>query len=159
MIFDLNYQRDLTETTNFEFAALRKTQISSFNLEGGNARLVSTGFAGRYGWEPSDGFDLGFSGDYQRLSFPVAVVAETTASGGVAVIEEDGLEFVGLKRRDNLYGLTFDASYRLGELIEAQFVYGYYRRTSVFPVFTYSGNRFAFVLQFGRQSERRGRVF
>lgn len=160
LIFDLNYQRDLTESTNFEFAALRKTQISSFNLEGGNARLVSTGLAARFGWELIENFELGFGGDFQYLRFPVAAIPETTASGGVFVIEApDNLDLIGARRRDNLYGLTFDVAYRLSDLLEAEFVYGFYRRESNFPILTYNGNRFAFVLGIGRRSERQGRIF
>jgi hypothetical protein len=160
LIFDVNYRRDLTESTNFELAALRKTQISSFNLEGGNARLTSTGLALRFGWDLTEQLNFGFGGDYQRLRFPVAVIPETTASGGVIVIEApDNLDLIGERRRDNLYGLTFDTEFSFSDLVGAEFVYGFYRRDSRFPIFTYDGHRLAFVLQIGRRSERRGRIF
>lgn len=154
LVFDLLYRRDLTERLNFELAALRKTQVSTFNLEGGNARLLSTGGRARLEGRMSDALKLGLGLNYQQLSFPIAVVPDSTASGGVFVGQ-----FAGERRKDHLYGFSFDASYRLTELVNSRFVYSFIRRDSTLPVLTYNRNRLSLVFEFGRRNKARGRPF
>jgi hypothetical protein len=154
MIFDLLYRRDLTERLNFEAAALRKTQVSSFNLEGGNARLLSTGARARLEGRATEALKLGIGVDYQQLGFPLAVVPGTTASGGVALGQ-----FAGERRKDHLYGFSFDASYRLTELVNSRFVYTFTRRDSTLPVLTHNRNRLSLVFEFGRRNNTSGRPF
>lgn len=154
LIFDLLYRRDLTERINFELAALRKTQVSSFNLEGGNARLLSTGAKARVEGRATDDLKLGLGLDYQQLSFPVAVVPATTASGGVPLGQ-----FAGEFRKDHLYGFSVDAGYQLTELVRSSFVYNFSRRDSTLPVLTFNRNRLSLVFEFGRRNNARGRPF
>lgn len=154
LIFDLLYRRDLTERINFELAALRKTQVSTFNLEGGNARLLSTGGRARFEGRMSEALKLGLGLNYQQLSFPIAVVPDSTASGGVLVGQ-----FAGERRRDHLYGFSFDAAYQLTELVNSRFVYSFTRRDSTLPVLTYNRNRLSLVFEFGRRNNARGRPF
>jgi hypothetical protein len=154
LIFDLLYRRDLTERINFELAALRKTQVSTFNLEGGNARLLSTGAKARIEGRATDDLKLGLGLDYQQLSFPVAVVPATTASGGIPLGQ-----FAGEYRKDHLYGFSFDAGYQLTELVRSSFVYSFSRRDSTLPVLTFNRNRLSLVFEFGRRNNTRGRPF
>jgi hypothetical protein len=154
LVFDLLYRRDLSDRINFEVAALRKTQVSTFNLEGGNARLLSTGAKARFEGRATEALKLGFGLDYQQLSFPVAVVADTTASGGVGLGQ-----FAGERRKDHLYGFSLDAAYQLTELVRSRFVYSFTRRDSTLPVLTYNRNRLSLVFEFGRRNNTRGRPF
>jgi hypothetical protein len=154
LIFDLLYRRDLAERINFEAAALRKTQVSSFNLEGGNARLLSTGARARIEGRATEALKLGFGLDYQQLSFPVAVVPATTASGGISLGQ-----FAGERRKDHLYGFTLDAGYQLSELVRSSFVYSFSRRDSTIPLLTYNRNRLSLVFEVGRRNNTRGRPF
>ncbi|HEX8745986.1 MAG TPA: hypothetical protein VF717_02240 [Pyrinomonadaceae bacterium] len=154
LIFDLLYRRDMTERINFELAALRKTQVSTFNLEGGNARLLSTGAKARVEGRATENLKLGFGLDYQQLSFPVAVVPATTGSGGIPLGQ-----FAGEYRKDHLYGFSFDAGYQLTELVRSSFVYSFSRRDSTLPVLTFNRNRLSLVLEFGRRNNTRGRPF
>ena len=154
LVFDLLYRRDLTDKINFEAAALRKTQVSSFNLEGGNARLLSTGARARLEGRATEALKLAIGVNYQQLGFPIAVTPATTASGGVSLGQ-----FAGERRKDHLYGFTFDASYQLTELVRSRFVYSFTRRDSTLPVLTYNRNRLSLVFEFGRRNETRGRPF
>lgn len=154
LVFDLLYRRDLTERINFEAAALRKTQVSTFNLEGGNARLLSTGARARFEGRVTEALKLGFGLDYQQLSFPLAVVPGTTASGGIALGQ-----FAGERRKDHLYGFSFDAAYQLSELVRSRFAYSFSRRDSTLPVLTFNRNRLSLVFEFGRRNNARGRPF
>lgn len=154
LVFDLLYRRDLSERINFEAAALRKTQVSSFNYEGGNARLLSTGGKARFEGRATEALKLGLGLNYQQLSFPLAVVPGSTASGGVAVGQ-----FAGERRKDHLYGFSFDAAYQLTELVRSSFVYSFIRRDSTLPVLTYNRNRLSLVFEFGRRNNVRGRPF
>lgn len=154
LIFDLLYRRDLTERLNFEAAALRKTQVSTFNLEGGNARLLSTGARARLEGRATGNLKVGFGLDYQQLSFPVAVVPGTTASGGITLGQ-----FAGEYRKDHLYGFSLDAGYQLTELVRSSFVYSFSRRDSTLPVLTFNRNRLSLVFEFGRRNNTRGRPF
>ena len=154
LVFDLLYRRDLTERINFELAALRKTQVSTFNLEGGNARLLSTGGKARLEGRAAEGLKLGLGLNYQQLGFPIAVVPGSTASGGVPVGQ-----FAGERRKDHLYGFSFDAAYQWTELVNSRFVYSFIRRDSTLPVLTYNRNRLSLVLEFGRRNNARGRPF
>ncbi|MBD0370970.1 MAG: hypothetical protein ICV60_09055 [Pyrinomonadaceae bacterium] len=154
LIFDLLYRRDLSDRINFEAAALRKTQVSSFNLEGGNARLLSTGARARVEGRATGDLKLGFGLDYQQLSFPIAVVPGTTASGGIQLGQ-----FAGERRKDHLYGFSFDAAYQLSELVRSRFVYSFSRRDSTLPVLTFNRNRVSLVFEFGRRNDTRGRPF
>lgn len=154
LIFDLLYRRDLTERLNFEAAALRKTQVSTFNLEGGNARLLSTGARARLEGRATEGLKVGFGLDYQQLSFPVAVTPFTTASGGILLGQ-----FAGEYRRDHLYGFSLDAGYQLTELVRSNFQYSFSRRDSTLPVLTFNRNRLSLVFEFGRRNNTRGRPF
>ncbi len=154
MIFDLLYRRDLSERINFQLAALRKTQVSTFNLEGGNARLLSTGARARIEGRATEALKLGLGVNYQQLGFPLAVVFDTTASGGVALGA-----FAGERRKDHLYGFSFDAAYQWTELVRSRFVYSFTRRDSTLPVLTYNRNRLSLVIEFGRRNNARGRPF
>jgi hypothetical protein len=154
LIFDLLYRRDLSERINFEAAALRKTQVSTFNLEGGNARLLSTGARARIEGRAMEALKLGFGVDYQQLGFPIAVVPGSTASGGIAVGQ-----FAGERRKDHLYGFSFDAAYQWSELVRSRFVYTFTRRDSTLPVLTFNRNRLSLVFEFGRRNDTRGRPF
>jgi hypothetical protein len=97
----VRFSGDLTEKTKFELAALRKTQLSAFNLEGRNARLISTGGAARLEHGLADALKLGLSLNYQRLGFPVAIIGNSTASGRVFVGN-----FAG-ERRNEVKGRPF----------------------------------------------------
>jgi hypothetical protein len=154
LIFDLLYRRDLSERLNFELAALRKTQVSSFNYEGGNARLLSTGGRARFEGRATEALKLGLGLNYQQLGFPLAVVPGSTASGGVAVGQ-----FAGERRKDHLYGFSFDAAYQWSELVSSRFVYSFTRRDSTLPVLTYNRNRLSLVFEIGRRNNTRGRPF
>lgn len=154
LIFDLLYRRDLSERINFEAAALRKTQVSTFNLEGGNARLLSTGARARFEGRMTEALKLGFGLDYQQLGFPLAVVPGSTASGGIAVGQ-----FAGERRKDHLYGFSLDAAYQWSELLRSRFVYTFTRRDSTLPVLTYNRNRLSLVFELGRRNNTSGRPF
>ncbi len=154
LVFDLRFSSDLTEKTKFELAALRKTQLSAFNLEGGNARLVSTGGAARLEHGFTDSFKTGLSLNYQRLGFPVAIIGNSTASGGVFVGN-----FAGERRDEHLYGFGLDASYQWSDLLRTRLLYNFLRRDSTIPVFTFNGNRLSLVFEFGRRNETKGRPF
>ena len=154
LVFDLLYRRDFSERINFEFAALRKTQVSSFNLEGGNARLLSTGARSRFEGRVTEGLKLGLGLYYQQLGFPLPVIAGSTAAGGV-----DVGTFAGERRKDHLYGFSFDAAYQWTELVRSRFVYSFTRRDSTLPVLTFNRNRLSLVFEIGRRKESRGRPF
>ena len=154
LVFDLRFRQNLTESTFFELAALRKTQVSAFNLEGGNARLISTGGAARFETAQTENLKLGFGLNYQRLDFPVSIIPTSTASGGVFVGQ-----FAGEFREDHLYGFSLDAAYRFSDLLKTRFVYSFSRRDSTIPVFTFNRNRLSLVFEIGRRNEVRGRPF
>ena len=154
LIFDLLYRSDLTEKTNLQLAALRKTQVSTFNLEGGNARLVTTGGSARLETAATESLKLALGLNYQQLGFPLAIVPDSTASGGVFVGQ-----FAGERRKDHLYGFDFEAGYRLSELLRARLVYSFSRRDSTIPVFTFNTNRLSLVFELGRRNDVRGRPF
>lgn len=154
LVFDVRFSGDLTEKTKFELAALRKTQLSAFNLEGGNARLISTGGAARLEHGLADALKLGLSLNYQRLGFPVAIIGNSTASGGVFVGN-----FAGERRDEHLYGFGFDATYEWSELLRARLLYNFSRRDSTIPVFTFNTNRVSLIFEFGRRNEVKGRPF
>jgi hypothetical protein len=154
LIFDLLFRSDLTEKTNLQLSALRKTQVSAFNLEGGNARLVTTGGAGRLETAATEALQLALGLYYQRLGFPVAIVPSSTASGGLFVGN-----FVGERRSDNLYGFNLEAAYRWSELLKTRLVYNFSRRDSTIPVFTFNTNSLSLVFELGRRNEARGRPF
>jgi hypothetical protein len=154
LIFDLLYRRDLSERINFEAAALRKTQVSTFNLEGGNARLLSTGARARFEGRATEALKLGLGVDYQQLGFPLAVVPGTTASGGIALGQ-----FAGERRKDHLYGFSFDAAYQWSELVRSRFMYSFTRRDSTLSALTHNRNRLSLVFEIGRRNNTRGRPF
>jgi hypothetical protein len=154
LIFDLMLRRDLTKNMNLELSALRKTQVSTFNLEGGNARLVSTGGALRVENTFREALKLGLGLNYQRLGFPVAVIPGSTASGGVPLDA-----FAGERRTDHLYGFSLDASYKWSDLLRMRFVYNFSRRDSTLPVLTFNSNRLSLIFEFGRRNDVRGRPF
>ncbi|MBV9960233.1 MAG: outer membrane beta-barrel protein [Acidobacteria bacterium] len=154
LVFDVRFSGDVTEKTKFELAALRKTQLSAFNLEGGNARLISTGGAARLEHALGDTLKLGLSLNYQRLGFPVAILGNSTASGGVFVGS-----FAGERRDEHLYGFGFDATYEWSELLRARLRYDFGRRDSTIPVFTFNTNRVSLIFEFGRRNEVKGRPF
>lgn len=154
LVFDLRFRRDLTESTNFELSALRKTQVSAFNLEGGNVRLVSTGGAARFETAQTENLKLALGLNYQQLGFPIAVVPTSTASGGIFVGQ-----FAGERRRDHLYGFSLEASYRWSELMNTRLVYSFARRDSTIPVFTFNRNRLSLVFEIGRRNDAKGRPF
>jgi Putative beta-barrel porin 2 len=154
LVFDLRFKQDLTESTFFELSALRKTQVSAFNLEGGNARLLSSGGAARLETATTENLKLALGLNYQRLEFPVAVVPGSTASGGVFVGQ-----FAGEFREDHLYGFSLEAAYRVSELLKARLVYSFSRRDSTIPVFTFNRNRVSLVFDIGRRNEVTGRPF
>ena len=154
LVFDLRFRRDLSAQTNLELAALRKTQVSAFNLEGGNARLVSTGFDGRVesAWTQHWKFALGVN--YQQLGFPVAIVPTTTASGGLFVGQ-----FAGKRRKDHLYGFSWETSYTFSDLLKTRFGYSFLRRDSTIPLFTFNRNLFSLIFEVGRRNDVKGRPF
>ena len=154
LVFDLRFRRDLTPHTSFELASLRKTQVSAFNLEGGNARLVSTGGSARIENTPTENVKLGFGLNYQQLGFPVPIVSTSTASGGVFVGQ-----FLGERRKDHLYGFSLEAAYRWSDLMRTRFVYSFQRRDSTIPVLTFNRNRLALVFEIGRRNDVKGRPF
>ncbi|HEY0407342.1 MAG TPA: hypothetical protein VGC89_16535, partial [Pyrinomonadaceae bacterium] len=154
LIFDLLYRSDLTEKTNLQFAALRKTQVSTFNLEGGNARLVTTGGSARIETAATEALKVALGLYYQRLGFPVAIVPTSTASGGLFVGD-----FAGERRSDHLYGFNLEASYRWSDLLLSRLVYSFSRRDSTIPVLTFNTNRLSLVFELGRRNEARGRPF
>ncbi|HYG79941.1 MAG TPA: hypothetical protein VD861_06115, partial [Pyrinomonadaceae bacterium] len=153
LIFDYRFRRAFGESTFVELAGLRKTQLSTFNLEGGNARLLSTGGSARLETTQS-GFKLALGVNYQQLNFPVRVVPDTTASGGVFVGQ-----FAGRKRNDHLYGFTLEGGYRFSDLLRTRLIYSFQRRDSTVPVFTFNRNRLSLIFEFGRRNEVRGRPF
>jgi hypothetical protein len=150
----LRFRQGLTERTFFELAALRKTQVSAFNLEGGNARLLSTGLNARVETAWTENLKLALGVNYQQLAFPVAIVPGTTASGGIFVGQ-----FAGERRKDHLYGFSLEAAYRFSDLLKARLVYNFSRRDSTIPVFTFNRNRLSLVFEIGRRNEERGRTF
>lgn len=154
LIFDLRYRRDFTTSTNFQLAALRKTQVSAFNLEGGNARLLSTGGEARVETAWTEGLKLGLGVNYQQLGFPLTIVAGSTASGGIPVGQ-----FAGERRKDHLYGFSFQAGYRWSDLMDTRFVYRFSRRDSTIPVFTFNRNILSLVFEIGRRNNAKGRPF
>jgi hypothetical protein len=154
LTFDLRFRRNLTESTNFELAALRKTQVSAFNLEGGNARLLSTGLNARLETAQTENLKLALGVNYQQLGFPIAIVPGSTASGGIFV---GG--FAGERRKDHLYGFSLEAGYRFSDLLKTRLVYSFSRRDSTIPVFTFNRNRISLVFDIGRRNEVRGRPF
>ncbi|MBA3804924.1 MAG: hypothetical protein H0X14_04335 [Acidobacteria bacterium] len=154
LIFDMAYRLKFKENTNLELAALRKTQVSIFNLEGGNARLDSTGISGRFEHSPLEALKLGLTLNYQRLGFPLTPVSTSTASGGVFVGD-----FVGRRRADHLYGFTVEAGYRWNDLLRGRIAYNFSRRDSTIPIFTYNRNRISLIFEWGRRNDTRGRPF
>jgi hypothetical protein len=154
LVFDLRFRRDLTTNTNFELAALRKTQLSAFNLEGGNVRLVSTGGAARFENTATENLKLALGLNYQQLGFPVSVIPTSTASGGIFVGQ-----FAGERRKDHLYGFSFETAYRWSDLMGTRFVYSFSRRDSTIPVLTYNRNRLSLVFEIGRRNDTKGRPF
>lgn len=154
LIFDLLYRSDLTEKTNLQFAALRKTQVSAFNLEGGNARLVTTGGSARLETGPMESLKAALGVYYQQLNFPLAIVPSSTASGGVFVGD-----FAGERRTDHLYGFSLEGVYKMSEILRTRLVYSFSRRDSTIPVFTFNTNRFSLVFELGRRKDVRGRPF
>jgi hypothetical protein len=154
LVFDLRYRRDLTQSTNFELAALRKPQVSTFNLEGGNARLLSTGASARLETAQSENLKLALGVNYQQLGFPIAIVPDSTASGGILVGQ-----FAGERRTDHLYGFSLEAGYRFSDLLRSRLVYSFSRRDSTIPVFTFNRNRLSLVFDIGRRNEIQGRPF
>jgi hypothetical protein len=154
LIFDMRFRRTFRGNTVLELAGLRKTQLSVFNLEGGNARLLSTGGAARLETSPSGSLKLGLGVNYHQLNFPVRVVPGTTASGGVFVGQ-----FAGFKRNDHLYGFSLEAGYRFSDLLKTRLVYSFQRRDSTIPVFTFNRNRLSLIFELGRRNEARGRPF
>jgi hypothetical protein len=154
LIFNLLYRSDLTEKTNLQFAALRKTQVSAFNLEGGNARLVTTGGTARLETAATEALKVALGLYYQQLGFPLAIVPTSTASGGVFVGD-----FAGERRKDHLYGFNLEGAYRLSDLLRARLVYSFSRRDSTIPVFTFNTNRLSLVFELGRRNDVRGRPF
>lgn len=154
LIFDYRFRRTFRGTTVLELAGLRKTQLSVFNLEGGNARLLSTGGSARLETSPSGGLNLGLGINYQQLNFPVRVVPTTTASGGVFVGQ-----FAGFKRTDHLYGFSLEAGYRFSDVLKTRLVYSFQRRDSTIPVFTFNRNRLSLIFELGRRNEALGRPF
>jgi hypothetical protein len=154
LVFDLRFKRDLTPSTNFELAALRKTQVSAFNLEGGNARLISTGGSARFETAQTENLKLALGLNYQQLGFPIAAVASTTGSGGIFAGQ-----FAGERRKDHLYGFSLEAAYRWSELMRTRLVYSFSRRDSTIPVFTFNRNRLSLVFEIGRRNEAKGRPF
>ena len=154
LVFDLRFRQELTPSTFFELAALRKTQVSAFNLEGGNARLLSSGGAAHFETAQTENLKLGLGLHYQRLEFPVAIVPTSTASGGVFVGQ-----FAGEEREEHLYGFSLEAAYRFSELFKTRLVYSFSRRDSTIPVFTFNRNRLSLVFDIGRRNEVRGRPF
>lgn len=154
LIFNLLFRQELSAGTNFELAALRKTQVSAFNLEGGNVRLVSTGGAARLEQALRGSLKVALGLNYQQLGFPVAVVADSTASGGVAVGN-----FAGERRKDHLYGFCVETSYGWNEYLRSRFVYNFSRRDSTIPVFTFNRHSLSLVFDLGRRNDVRGRPF
>lgn len=154
LVFDAAYRREWSEKTNFQLAVLRKTQISSFNPEGGNARLLSTGAAARFEKNQTKALQLGFEANYQRLSFPVAIIENSTASGGLFVGD-----FAGTRRRDSLYGFGLNAGYQFSDLLRARLAYNFARRNSNIPLLTFNRNLLSLIFEFGRRNDVRGRSF
>jgi hypothetical protein len=145
LIFDMAYRLNFRQNSSLELAALRKTQVSIFNLEGGNARLDTTGISGRLENTPAGALKLGLTLNYQHLGFPLAAVPTTTASGGVFAGS-----FAGRRRIDHLYGFSLEAGYRWSELLRGRLVYSFLRRDATIPVFTF---------KWGRRNDTRGRPF
>jgi hypothetical protein len=154
LVFDLRFRRDLTQSTNLELAALRKPQVSTFNLEGGNARLLSTGASARLETAQTENLKLALGINYQQLGFPMAIVPGSTASGGILVGQ-----FAGERRKDHLYGFSLEAGYRFSDMLNSRLVYSFSRRDSTIPVFTFNRNRLSLVFDIGRRNEVQGRPF
>lgn len=154
MIFDMQYRLNFRQNSSLELAALRKTQVSIFNLEGGNARLDTTGISGRVENSPLEGLKLGLGLNYQRLGFPLLAVPTTTASGGVFVGN-----FAGSRRGEHLYGFSLEAGYRWNEILRGRLVYSFMRRDSSIPIFTFNRNQVSLVFEWGRRNDTRGRPF
>ena len=81
-------------------------------------------------------------------------VANSTASGGVFVGA-----FSGTRRRDNLFGFSFDAAYQWSGIFGTRLVYSFSRRDSNIPVLTFDRNRLSLIFEFGRRNDVRGRPF
>jgi hypothetical protein len=154
LVFNLTYRRDLSQKTNFELAGLRKTQVSIFNLEGGNARLLTTGGTARLEHTLGEALKVALGINYQQLGFPLAVVSDSTASGGVLL---GG--FAGERRKDHLYGFSAESGYRWSEYFRSRLVYNFMRRDSTLPVLTFNRHRLSLVLELGRRNDVRGRPF
>ncbi|HJU53853.1 MAG TPA: hypothetical protein VJ715_04750 [Pyrinomonadaceae bacterium] len=154
LIFDYRFRRAFSDNTFLELAGLRKTQLSAFNLEGGNARLLSTGGSARLETTQGGSLKLALGVNYQQLNFPVRVVPNSTASGGVTVGQ-----FAGFKRDDHLYGFSAEAGFRFSDLLKTRLVYSFQRRDSTIPIFTFNRNRLSLIFEFGRRNEVRGRPF
>lgn len=154
LVFNLRFRRDLTPTTSFELASLRKTQVSAFNPEGGNARLVSTGGSARIENRPTEHIKLALGLNYQQLGFALPIVPTSTASGGVFVGD-----FAGRLRRDNLYGFSLEAGYRWSDLLRTRLMYTFQRRDTTIPVLTFNRNRLSLVFELGRRNDVKGRSF
>jgi hypothetical protein len=154
LIFDMQYRLNFRQNSSLELAALRKTQVSIFNLEGGNARLDTTGVSGRVENSPLEGLKLGLGLNYQRLGFPLLTAPTTTASGGVFVGN-----FAGSRRGEHLYGFSLEAAYRWNELLRGRLVYSFMRRDSNIPIFTFNRNQVSLVFELGRRNDTRGRPF
>ncbi|MBC7911599.1 MAG: hypothetical protein H7Y30_13915 [Pyrinomonadaceae bacterium] len=125
-----------------------------FNLEGGNARLVSTGGSARLEQALADSVKMGLSLNYQQLGFPVAILGNSTASGGVFVGN-----FAGERRTEHLYGFGFDTTFDFSDLLRARLLYNFARRDSTIPVFTFNNNRASLIFEFGRRNDAKGRPF
>jgi hypothetical protein len=97
---------------------------------------------------------LGFEANYQRLSFPVAIIGNSTASGGLFVGD-----FTGTRRRDSLYGFGLNAGYRFSDLLRARLAYNFARRNSNIPLLTFNRNLLSLIFEFGRRNDVRGRSF
>ncbi|HYY59541.1 MAG TPA: hypothetical protein VE842_19590, partial [Pyrinomonadaceae bacterium] len=154
LIFDMAYRLNFRQNSSLELAALRKTQVSIFNLEGGNARLDTTGISGRLENTPAGALKLGLTLNYQHLGFPLAAVPTTTASGGVFAGS-----FAGRRRIDHLYGFSLEAGYRWSELLRGRLVYSFLRRDATIPVFTFNRNTISLIFEWGRRNDTRGRPF
>lgn len=154
LIAEMRFRRAFGESTILELAGLRKTQLSVFNLEGGNARLLSSGGSLRLETTQGGSIKLALGVNYQQLNFPVRIVPTSTASGGLFVGQ-----FAGFKRTDHLYGFTLEGGYRFSDLLRTRLVYSFQRRDSTIPVLTFNRNRLSLIFEFGRRNEVRGRPF
>jgi hypothetical protein len=154
LVFDMAYRLNFRQNSSLELAALRKTQVSIFNLEGGNARLDTTGISGRLEHGPVEALKLGLTLNYQHLGYPLVAVPGSTASGGIFVGD-----FAGRRRADHLYGFSLEAAYRWSELLRGRLVYSFLRRDATIPIFTFNRNKLSLVFEWGRRNDTRGRPF